>query len=214
MLKRAYSLFEIKSADDEKRELTGIATTPSVDSYGDIVEPKGAEFTLPIPFLWQHNASQPIGHVTNAKVTKDGIEVVVKLVSTDEPGKLKERLDEAWQSIKLKLVRGLSIGFSPIEYSRIEETYAYRYIKWAWRELSAVTIPANEDAQIFTVKSIKSIDRQLLAASGREQRGGVALIKSPPASRETTVRKRGPVQIIPRKYDRGKEDSPGSNQGS
>ena len=205
MLKRAYSLFEIKAADDEKRELTGIATTPSVDSYGDIVEPKGAEFTLPIPFLWQHNSSQPIGHVTNAKVTKDGIEVVVKLVSTDEPGKLKERLDEAWQSIKLKLVRGLSIGFSPIEYSRIEETYAYRYIKWAWRELSAVTIPANDDAQIVTVKSIKSIDTQLLAASGLK-RSGVSLIKSPPASRETTVRKRGPVQLIPRK--RNREEDP------
>lgn len=214
MLKRAYSLFEIKAADDEKRELTGIATTPSVDSYGDIVEPKGAEFTLPIPFLWQHNSSQPIGHVTNAKITKDGIEVVVKLVSTDEPGKLKERLDEAWQSIKLKLVRGLSIGFSPIEYSRIEETYAYRYIKWAWRELSAVTIPANDDAQIITVKSIKSIDAQLRAASGLN-RSGVALIKSSPASRDITpARKRGPVQLIPRKYDRGKEDSAGSDQGS
>jgi HK97 family phage prohead protease len=196
-IKRAYSLFEIKAADDEKRELTGIATTPSVDSYGDIVEPKGAEFTLPIPFLWQHNSSQPIGHVTKATVTKDGIEVVVKLVSTDEPGTLKDRLDEAWQSIKLKLVRGLSIGFSPIEYSRIEETYAYRYIKWAWRELSAVTIAANDGAQILTVKSIKHLDMQLLAASGHTQKRVVKLIT--PGVSGNPAPRRGAVQLIPRK---------------
>ena len=114
MLKRAYSLLEIRAVDEETRELTGIATTPTTDRYGDIVEPKGAEFTLPLPFLWQHDASQPIGHVTRAKATKEGIEVVIRLVKTDEPGSLKNRLDEAWQAIKLKLVRGLSIGFQMV----------------------------------------------------------------------------------------------------
>src|SRR5690606_40870628 len=97
MLKRAYSLLEVKAFDEEKRELTGIATTPTADRYGDVVEPKGAQFDLPIPFLWQHDASQPIGHVTKAKVTNAGIDVTVKLAKTDEPGTLKERLDEAWQ---------------------------------------------------------------------------------------------------------------------
>jgi HK97 family phage major capsid protein/HK97 family phage prohead protease len=185
MLKRAYSVLEIRAIDEDKREIHGIATTPSVDSYGDIVEPKGAEFTLPIPFLWQHRSEQPIGHVTRAKVTKEGIEVVVKLVSTDEPGTLKDRLDEAWQSIKLKLVRGLSIGFSPIEYSRIEDTYSYRFIKWAWRELSAVTIPANQEA---TITAIKSIDTAQRAASGQLQRGVVHLKSAgASASRKSTA---------------------------
>lgn len=185
MLKRAYSVLEIRAVDEESREIHGIATTPSVDSYGDIVEPKGAEFTLPIPFLWQHRSDQPIGHVTKAKVTKEGIDVVVKLVSTDEAGALKERLDEAWQSIKLKLVRGLSIGFSPIEYSRIEDTYSYRFIKWAWRELSAVTIPANQEA---TITAIKSIDTAQRAASGHMQRGVVRLnTAGASASRKSTA---------------------------
>jgi HK97 family phage prohead protease len=199
MLKRAYSVLEIKGVDEDSRELTGIASTPSADRYGDVVEPKGAEFTLPLPFLWQHNASQPIGHVTKAKVLKDGIEVVVKLVKSDEPGTLKDRLDEAWQSIKLGLVRGLSIGFTSKEHSYIEETYGIHFLKWNWLELSAVTIPANQEASIT---SIKSIDRQVLAASGLVQRSGVDLITQPPASRETkpAVRKRGPVQLIPRTY--------------
>jgi HK97 family phage major capsid protein/HK97 family phage prohead protease len=176
IVRRAYSVIDIKSIDEEKREITGIATTPSVDSYGDIVEPKGAEFKLPLPFLWQHNSSQPIGHVTRAKVKNDGIEVTINLVKTDEPGTLKERLDEAWQSIKLKLVRGLSIGFRSIEHNYIEGTHGVHFLKWAWLELSAVTIAANGDA---TITAIKSADMQNRAASGHAVKRVVSL--NPPA---------------------------------
>jgi len=150
---KAWSNFEIKSIDDELRIMQGVATTPTPDRMGDIVEPMGAAFELPIPFLWQHDAEQPIGHVTAAKTTKNGIAVDIKLARIDEPGRLKDRLDEAWQSIKAKLVRGLSIGFSPLEYSYMEETGGYRFLKWSWLELSAVTIPANAEASIAMIKS-------------------------------------------------------------
>lgn len=165
-MNRAYAILQIKSIDDETRVITGIATTPTPDRSGDIVEPGGAQFQLPIPLLWQHNSREPIGEVFAAKVTADGIEIQAHLATVDEPGKLKDRLDEAWQSIKAKLVRGLSIGFSSIEEAQIKETYSYRYIKWLWLELSAVTIPANADA---TILAIKAID---LAASGRHTPGG------------------------------------------
>lgn len=163
---RAYSLLEIKSYDDEKRTITGIATTPSVDRTGDIVESEGAEFKLPIPLLWQHDHSQPIGEVTEAKVTSKGIRITAQIKRIEEDGALKNRLDEAWQSIKHGLVRGLSIGFKPIEVSRIEDTFSYRFIKWLWLELSAVTIPANGDCSIST---IKTIDTALRAATGQTQ---------------------------------------------
>lgn len=165
-MNRAYAVLEWKSVDDDKRILEGIATTPTPDRLGDIVEPKGAEFQLPIPLLWQHQSDQPIGEVFEAKVTKDGIRVKARIVKVEEPGNLKDRVDEAWQSIKLGLVKGLSIGFKAIEVSRIEETFAVRFIKWLWLELSAVTIPANGDA---TITAIKSIDAALLAASGNKQ---------------------------------------------
>jgi len=165
MTTRAYSLLEIKAVDDEKREITGIATTPSTDRMDDIVEPKGAVFKLPIPFLWQHKHDQPIGHVTAAKVTDAGIEVTVQLAKIEEEGTLKNRIDEAWQSIKAKLVRGLSIGFSAIESVNIDGTWGRRFTKWDWYELSAVTVPANAEASIT---AIKSIDRQQRAASGQQ----------------------------------------------
>lgn len=160
---RAYSLLEIKAVDEEKRILKGIATTPSTDRQDDIVESSGAEFSLPIPFLFQHNSSQPVGHVTKAKVSKAGIEVEVQLQQTDEPGLVKDRLDAAWHDIKLGLVRGLSIGFKPLEVAQIEGTWGQRFIKWLWLELSAVTIAANGDCSIQT---IKTIDTELRAASG------------------------------------------------
>lgn len=164
-MNRAYSIFEIKEFDDKKRTFSGIATTPSVDRMDDVVEPDGAEFTLPIPFLWQHDSDNPVGHVTKAKVTKKGIEVEVQLQKTDEPGIVKDRLDAAWQYIKLRLVRGLSIGFKAIETARIEGTYGVRFIKWSWLELSGVTIAANQDASIL---AIKSIDAELRATTRKE----------------------------------------------
>ena len=164
-LNRAYSLLTVKSVDEDARVITGMATTPETDRMGDIVEPKGAQFKLPIPLLWQHDASQPIGHVTAAKVTADGIEVKAQILRIDEPGVLKDRLDEAWQSIKAGLVRGLSIGFKSIEEARIDGTRGYRFLKWLWLELSAVTIPANGEA---TITAIKSLDAPFLAVSGKE----------------------------------------------
>lgn len=71
-------------------------------------------------------------------------------------------IDEAWASIKAGLVRGLSIGFRPIEYSFLDEG-GIRFLSWDLLEVSAVTIPANAECSIQTVKSF---DRQLLAASG------------------------------------------------
>lgn len=165
MNQRAYSLMTVKSFDDESRTFTGVATTPTPDRMQDVVEPEGAKFSLPIPLLWQHNSAQPIGHVTAAKVGKDGISVTAKLVKLDEPGKLKDRLDEAWQSLKSGLVRGLSIGFRGIETQDIKGTWGVRFVKWDWLELSAVTVPANADCSIT---AIKSIDQALLAASGHK----------------------------------------------
>jgi phage head maturation protease len=81
-----------------------------------------------------------------------------------EPGTLKDRLDEAWQSVKMKLVRGVSIGFRSIEYAFMDDG-GIRFVESEVLELSLVTIPANADA---TIQSIKSFDAPLLAATGKE----------------------------------------------
>lgn len=154
---KAYSTLQIKSITDtdDERIITGIANTPSTDRDDDILEPMGAKFALPIPLLWQHNHNQPIGEVIQATVTEKGIEIVAKLVKIDEKGKLKDRLDEAWQSIKSGLVKCLSVGFKIKEYGYLENSWGLYIKEWEWYELSVVTVPANADAVITSVKQIK-----------------------------------------------------------
>ncbi|WP_080949136.1 HK97 family phage prohead protease [Moraxella bovoculi] len=162
---KAYSTLTIKSVTDtdDERIITGIATTPSTDRDDDILEPAGAKFNLPIPLLWQHNHNQPIGEVIQATITDKGIEIVAKIAKIADDGKLKERIDEAWQSIKSGLVKCLSVGFKIKEYSYIENSWGLHIKEWEWWELSIVTIPANADAVITSVKQIKSaFDRQNL----------------------------------------------------
>lgn len=165
-LKRACTLMTVKAVNEDERIITGIASTPSPDRDGDIIEPEGAKFRSDTPFLWQHDRSQPIG-TCMPKMTNDGLEITAKLVkpTPDMPSQLAARLDEAWASIKAGLVRGLSIGFRPIEYSFLDEG-GIRFLSWDLLEVSAVTIPANAECSIQTVKSF---DRQLLAASGNEK---------------------------------------------
>jgi HK97 family phage prohead protease len=172
MLNRAYSLLTVKAVDEDARIITGMASTPTPDRLEDVVEPAGAQFKLPLPLLWQHDSSQPIGHVTHAKVSKAGIEIIAKIAKG-----VTAEIDRAWSLIKAGLVPGLSIGFKAIETARIEKTSGIRFIKWDWLELSAVTIPANIEASIQTIKSIDTAQR---AASGPRARGVVHL--NPPGA--------------------------------
>jgi HK97 family phage major capsid protein/HK97 family phage prohead protease len=163
-MNRAYSLLTVKSVDAEQRVIRGMATTPAPDRMGDIVEPKGVKFKNPMPLLWQHKADKPVGTVNFGKPTDDGIEFEAHLPMPDEvSGPLAERIDEAWQSIKLGLVRAVSIGFKALEYAFLEKTDGIHFLETEVLELSLVTIPANAEA---TISQIKSIDHPLLAATG------------------------------------------------
>lgn len=174
---RACALLELKAVRDEGdlREFTGIATTPTPDRIGDVVEPKGAIFKLPLPLLWQHNSKEPIGEVTEARVTPKGIEVKGRITKFDEPGKLKDLLDFAWHSIKAGLVKGLSIGFKVIKSSIIKGSWSEHILKWEWLELSPVTIPMNAEASIT---SIKSAVLEFGAASGSNELKGAVYLRS------------------------------------
>lgn len=151
-MNRAYSVLDVKSVDTEQRIIRGTATTPSPDRVGDIVEPLGVSFKNPMPLLWQHKSDKPVGTVSFDKPTKGGITFEARLAKIDEPGTLKDRIDEAWQSVKAGLVRAVSIGFRSLEHSFIEGTGGIRFLQSEVMELSLVTIPANADATITAIK--------------------------------------------------------------
>lgn len=186
---RGYSTFEVKAVDDDAGIIEGIASTPSTDRMGDIVEPKGATFKLPLPLLWQHNAREPLGHVVSAKVTDAGIAIRAQIVR----GVLPE-IDRAWTLIKAGLVRGLSIGFRATEKpEQIKGTWGLKFTKWEWLELSAVTIPASSDA---TIQTIKSIDEEVLsrAVSGHKAKQ-VRIVPPLPAVAGVSQPQRGATNV-------------------
>lgn len=193
---RAYSLFEVKSLDAEKRVFRGIATTPSADRMGDTIDPLGATFKNPLPLLHQHDHRLPIGLVRFDAPTKRGIEFEAEIPVIEDPGPLKDRVDTAWGEIKHGLVRAVSIGFRSLKHAfRDDGGIDFQEIEIF--ELSSVTIPANAQAIISAVKSMGPLDPDVLNQIksldlARRKSGPVRLIK--PESHEKNLN--GAVRLI------------------
>ncbi|EIR5614719.1 HK97 family phage prohead protease, partial [Escherichia coli] len=183
-LKRACSLLTVKSFSEDERVITGIASTPSPDRDGDILEPEGAEFGSTIPFLWQHDHSRPVGQCTVRRV-REGLEITAMLVKPvpDMPSQLAARLDEAWAAIKTGLVRGLSVGFRAHEYTFLDGG-GMHFLRWELMEVSAVTVPANAEC---TIRTIKSYDHPFSAASGNRKPVVKIASSAGAAAQSTTV---------------------------
>lgn len=172
-MNRAFTVLDVRSLDDQARTIEGIASTPTTDRMGDVVEPLGAKFKLPMPLLWQHNHSEPVGTVEFAQPTRSGIPFRARIAKVTEPGTLKSRTDEAWDTVRSGLVRAVSIGFRALA-SQPLKSGGTRFTSWEWLELSLVTIPANSDAMIVAVKAF---DRAQRATAGhRAGKGSVRLI--------------------------------------
>lgn len=150
-VERAYSLLTVKSLDDEQRILSGTATTPTPDRMADVVEPLGVKVAPDIPLFLYHDSRLTVGRAQLGKPTKDGIPFRASLPNVIEPGTVQDRVNEAWHSLKYKLITGVSIGFQPIETERLPSGGA-RFVKSEILELSLVPIPANAEATIATVK--------------------------------------------------------------
>lgn len=185
---RAYSLLTIKAIDKERRIITGIATTPEPDRVGDVVEPLGVKFKNPLPLLLFHDHTNPVGTVRFDKPTKDGITFEAHLPEIDEPGPLKTAVDHAWQLVKRRLVRGVSIGFRVLNDAMdlMRDTGGIRFRETEVLELSLVTVPANQDATIHT---IKSADQERALSGSTPSVSSPAAALSPRPRRDRSMKK-------------------------
>lgn len=193
---RAYSVLHVKTIDEEQRIIRGIATTPETDRTGDQVMPEGVQFKNPTPLLWQHQHDKPVGTVRFNTPTKAGITFEAQLPVIREPGVLKDRVDEAWQSVKAGLITAVSIGFRALD-GQVERLKGggLKFNSIELLELSLVSVPAHSGALIT---AIKSLDHDSLT----QQREKAVEIESPPASVGATppaAKPRGAVKLIPRK---------------
>lgn len=145
-MQKAFSQIKIKSFDEAEGIITGLATTPTTDRDGDIVEPGGAVFSLPLPLLHEHDRKAPVGEVLSATITPEGIEFTARVAK-----EVSEQIAEVWRRTKAGLIKFVSIGFRPLEYNQTATGYHFK--KWEWNELSLVVVPANPEASINAVKT-------------------------------------------------------------
>ena len=149
-----YAVLQVKAYDAAARRFTGIATTPGLDRQGHSIDPAGVRFTNPLPLLFHHDRTAPVGLATLGAPTADGIPFEATIPVVEQPGALRDRVDEAWQSIQAGILRGVSIGFRVLEGGvQLIKGGGLKLIKTEVLELSLVTIPANVEATILTIKS-------------------------------------------------------------
>jgi HK97 family phage major capsid protein len=182
VVNRAYSLLHVKEVDVERRVFSGLASTPTPDRMGDVVEPKGARFSNPLSLLLYHDSHQPVGEVSFGKPTDKGIPFTASIPNVPEPGRLQDRVNEAWHSVKYRVIKGVSIGFRALEDGvELMKSGGYRFTDYEVVELSLVPIPAQAEA---TIQTIKSFDAPYLALQGT---GSAVSASTPPAVAGTAV---------------------------
>ena len=184
MLDRAYALLSVKAHDGPQRRITGLASTPTPDRRGDVLDPLGATFTNPLPLLLHHDRERPVGRAT-LTARRDGIAFEATLPEIAAPGAVRDRVDEAWHSIQAGLISGVSIGFRPLaDGVKALPTGGMHLLRTEICELSLVTVPANVETTIHT---IKSYDAPHLAASGLTPPGVTGLPTSRPRMKPTAA---------------------------
>jgi HK97 family phage prohead protease len=129
----------------------------NVDSYGDQVD-KGAfldsikeikESGDPLPVLWQHRSSEPVGGSDLLEEDDHGLKTRGFLLVNELP-----QAKAAHVLMKRRIVKGLSIGYFIKDAFYDSETQIYHLKKVKLIEYSVVTFPANTEAVVTEVKSI------------------------------------------------------------
>jgi HK97 family phage prohead protease len=165
-LKRRDVQFEVKSLDDKTGEFSGYGSVFGViDTYRDVVQPGAFKASLErwsakskLPsMLWQHQMAEPIGVWTKMQEDDKGLYAEGRILL--DAGEMEKR---AYAHLKAGSVSGLSIGYylpaGGGEYDPKADVYKLKEIDLI--ELSVVTAPANEEAQVDAVKAALESPRE------------------------------------------------------
>lgn len=128
------------------------------DAYGDVIAEGAyveslaahkAKGTMPKLF-WQHNPGEPIGKWLGAKEDSHGLLLQGKLNMDVQRGR------EAHALLKAGDIDGLSIGYRIKEYSVDTDSGVWTLEKLDLVEVSIVSVGANENAVVQSVKAAKA----------------------------------------------------------
>ena len=141
-----------------------------LDRGGDIVEPGAFKRSLTAwrrkkqlpPMLWYHDPSRPIGAWKAIEEDDKGLKVRGELNLDVQAGK------EVHALLKQDAISGLSIGYSTRDENTDRQTGARHLLKVDLWEISLVTIPMLEEAQIDAVKGLKDFNPRELEGGLRD----------------------------------------------
>jgi HK97 family phage prohead protease len=171
---------EIKAADDSSGKFSGYGSVFGVvDSYNDVVD-RGAfveslqKHGMPA-LLWQHRPAEVCGVYVDVREDERGLVVEGQLNLDTQIGR------EAYALLKQGALKGLSIGFRSLVEETDRESGIVHLKKVRLYEVSLVTFPANEEAQVGAVKSAPDNIRDFetfLREAGKYSREDAKLIAS------------------------------------
>ena len=164
----------IGEVDGDARTFTAKITTSSVDRDGEVLIPQGMDakdFSNNGTVFWNHDyQTLPLGRSLSMKRGDGFWEAKAWLV--DRPPTLpagQEWLPDTIHHLMLrKVIKGVSVGFIPIEsrppskgdIAKYGDEVRRVYSKWKLLEFSVVPLPANQDALITAVS--KGVSRAVI----------------------------------------------------
>lgn len=140
---------EVKSIDEEKYTLEAVASTASVDRYGDVVEQESwdlKKFKKNPVILANHfyTVQNVIGKAIKIKVQDGKLVMTVKFAVNES-----ELAASVWKLIVGGYLNAWSVGFIPKEFEDNKDDKTGKYIRTLKNcellEVSAVAVPANAD---------------------------------------------------------------------
>lgn len=135
--------------------IRGMASTPDVDRYDDIVHPMAfkesiTQYMTNPQVLLQHNHDKPIGKTIEASIKVEGLEVFCEI---------SQNIDGVQDKIKNGVMRAFSIGFMVKSFQM--ENVGGRQIRVITEldlaEISVVAVPANPKTLFNMAKGVKSL---------------------------------------------------------
>lgn len=179
--------FAIDKAEAETKPgfIKGIATTPKLDSYDDIIaagafeasiKDRGVTGPRAVKMLAQHDTRAVIGNWISLRYDGD------KLMCEGQIDLENTKGQEYYGHVKKDQIGSLSVGFTTQVRQYDEEYYVRTIIKGDLREISLVTFPANEEAVITQVKSaevmkLSAIEKLVVQDCGLSRRQSQKLIQ-------------------------------------
>lgn len=153
--------FEIKSLAADGTFEGYASVFGIIDTQRDRVHPGAFKSSInhrdkPVQLLWQHQWDKPIGVITALFEDARGLYLKGKLLLEVAQAK------EAYALLKAGVVRGLSIGYSVKRSRRNPDSGIRELLELNLWEISLVTQPANEAAQVTVVKAQESNDANAL----------------------------------------------------